>query len=49
MAGRPSLKPRKTLATPSLPPLALRLGKEKFYSYLEAFGFGARSGIDFSR
>ena len=27
--------------------LALRLGKEKFYHYLEAFGFGSPTGIDF--
>nr|MDD6335298.1 penicillin-binding transpeptidase domain-containing protein [bacterium] len=27
--------------------LALRLGKERFYSYLEKFGFGQNTGIDF--
>lgn len=27
--------------------IALRLGKEKFYQYLEAFGFGEKTGIDF--
>ncbi len=28
--------------------LALRLGTERFYSYIEKFGFGAKTGIDFS-
>lgn len=27
--------------------LALRLGKEKFFKYLEAFGFGSPTGVDF--
>lgn len=28
--------------------LALRLGKERFYNYLKAFGLGQKTGIDFS-
>ncbi|MDR3318835.1 MAG: PASTA domain-containing protein [Clostridiales bacterium] len=28
--------------------LALRLGTEKFYNYLQAFGFGEQTGVDFA-
>ena len=33
---------------PCFTDIALSLGKETFYEYLSAFGFGARTGIDFS-
>ncbi len=33
---------------PCFTDMALSLGKETFYSYLSAFGFGKRTGIDFS-
>lgn len=41
---------REALATscnPCFTDLALSLGKETFYSYLTAFGFGKKTGIDF--
>src|SRR5690554_5726183 len=41
------LEATENSCNPVFATLALRLGKEKFFSYLEAFGFGARSGIDF--
>ena len=33
---------------PCFTDIALSLGKEKFYEYLSAFGFGSATGIDFS-
>ncbi|MBQ8296030.1 MAG: stage V sporulation protein D [Clostridia bacterium] len=33
---------------PCFTDIALSLGKEKFYEYLSAFGFGKKTGIDFS-
>ncbi len=33
---------------PCFTDIALSLGKEKFYEYLSAFGFGKRTGLDFS-
>ncbi|NLY89104.1 MAG: PASTA domain-containing protein [Firmicutes bacterium] len=41
------LEATENSCNPVFATLALRLGKEKLYSYLEAFGFGSRSGIDF--
>ncbi|MBE7078932.1 MAG: stage V sporulation protein D [Clostridiales bacterium] len=33
---------------PCFTDIAMSLGKEKFYEYLSAFGFGKRTGLDFS-
>lgn len=41
------LEATENSCNPVFATLALRLGKEKFFQYLEAFGFGSRSGIDF--
>ena len=32
---------------PCFTDMALRLGKETFYKYLKAFGFGSKTGVDF--
>jgi len=33
---------------PAFMDMALSLGREKFYDYIEAFGFGKKTGIDIS-
>lgn len=37
-----------TSCNPCFTDIAMSLGKEKFYDYLSAFGFGQKTGLDFS-